>query len=46
MDGVKSITDIVDQFNCVVGRRFVRVEAFMRVEVDLIEMRILVVVGS
>ena len=44
MDGAKLVTDTVEQ--SLVGRRFGRAEAFLRENVDLPKMRILVVVGS
>ena len=47
MDGAKLVTDTVDHSKeCVVGRRSGRAEAFLRRNVDLLEMRILAVVGS
>jgi hypothetical protein len=47
MDGAKLVTDTVDHSKeCVVGRRFGRVEAPLRKDVDLLEMRILAGVGS
>ncbi len=47
MDGAKLVTDTIDYSKeYVVGRRFGRAEAFLKGNVDLPEMRILVVVGS
>ena len=47
MDGAKLVTDTVDHSKeCVVGRRFGRAEAFLKRNVNLLEMRILAVVGS
>ena len=47
MDGAKSITDTIDcSKEHVVGRCSVRVEVPSRVGIDLIEIRILAVVGS
>ena len=47
MDGAKSITDTVDNsYECVVSRRFMRVEASLKGGVDLVEMKILAIVRS
>ena len=47
MDGAKLVTDTVDHSKeCGIGRRSGRAEAFSQESVDLLEMRILVVVGS
>ena len=46
MDGAKLDTDIVGNLTVTVGRRLVRVEIFSKEDMDLIEMRILVEVGS
>ncbi len=45
MDGAKSVTDTIDHSKeCVIGRRFERVEASMQMGVDLLDTRILAVV--
>ena len=47
MDGAKSVTDTIDcSKEHVLGRCSVRAEAHSRVCVDLMEIRILAVVGS
>ena len=47
MDGAKSVTDTIDCFNKqVVGRCSARVEVPSRVGINLVEIRILAVVGS
>ena len=44
MDGAKSVTDTVEQ--CLIDRRSVWAEAFLKKDVDRIEMKILAIVGS
>ena len=46
MDGVKSATDTLECESKLVGRHSVRAEVSLQKGMDLIEMRILAVVGS
>jgi hypothetical protein len=47
MDGTKSVTDTIECLKGkLVGRRSVRAEVLSQENMDLMEMRILVVVGS
>jgi hypothetical protein len=47
MDGAKLVTDTVDHLKkCIVDRRSVRAEVFLRINMDLMEMRIPAVVRS